>query len=345
MSDAAHFRAALSFADGVTGFIDVAPEETLLDAAVRQGLQLPSDCREGVCGTCQGQCESGSYTLAYVDDETLSPAELTAGRVLSCQTLLHSDAAFSFDFASTLCASALERTHAVRVTAMERVSPGAALIRLAVAGGQALDFLPGQYARLRVPHTGETRAYSFVNAPGADTVELLVRLLPDGAMSDYVRERCTVGDELTLSAPHGSFYLRDIVRPTIFAAGGTGISAFLAMLARMARADSLPAPVHLFYGVNESDDLCLRERLDGYARTMPGFTWTPVLARPDAGWPGASGLVTDHLDIDTLRGAPFDIYVCGPPGMVDALRERLDAAGLEHYRFFHEKFLPSGLPA
>ncbi|MEX3694369.1 2Fe-2S iron-sulfur cluster-binding protein [Paraburkholderia sp. BR14263] len=75
----------------------------LLDAALRSGVNIPLDCREGVCGTCQGRCESGSYTQDYVDEEALSPDDLAARKILSCQTRLQSDASFYFDFDSSLC--------------------------------------------------------------------------------------------------------------------------------------------------------------------------------------------------------------------------------------------------
>ncbi|TDH86181.1 FAD-binding oxidoreductase, partial [Acinetobacter baumannii] len=61
-------------------------------------------------------------------------------------------------------------------------------------------------------------------------LQFLIRLLPDGLMSDYLRGRCQVGQILRIEAPLGSFYLREVERPLVFVAGGTGLSAFLGML-------------------------------------------------------------------------------------------------------------------
>ncbi|MBF2943625.1 2Fe-2S iron-sulfur cluster binding domain-containing protein, partial [Pseudomonas aeruginosa] len=104
-------KVALSFADGKTLFLPVGHDDLLLDAALRHGINLPLDCREGVCGTCMGRCEAGSYSLDYADEDTLSAADLEQRKVLACQTRVRSDAAFYFDFASTLCHAAAAQAH------------------------------------------------------------------------------------------------------------------------------------------------------------------------------------------------------------------------------------------
>ncbi|MDO2286080.1 2Fe-2S iron-sulfur cluster-binding protein, partial [Escherichia coli] len=96
---------------GKTLFLPVGHDDLLLDAALRHGITLPLDCREGVCGTCMGRCEAGSYSLDYADEDTLSAADLEQRKVLACQTRVRSDAAFYFDFASTLCHAAAAQEH------------------------------------------------------------------------------------------------------------------------------------------------------------------------------------------------------------------------------------------
>ncbi len=225
-------KVALSFADGKTLFLPVGHDDLLLDAALRHGINLPLDCREGVCGTCMGRCEAGSYSLDYADEDTLSAADLEQRKVLACQTRVRSDAAFYFDFASTLCHAAAAQAHSGVVRELRLLSEDTALLRLdAGAAGRQLDFLPGQYARLQVPGSDCRRAYSFANRPNPQNhLQFLIRLLPGGAMSDYLRQGCRVGDEIRFEAPLGTFYLRQVERPLLLVAGGTGLSAFLGML-------------------------------------------------------------------------------------------------------------------
>ena len=195
-----------------------------------------------------GRCEAGSYSLDYADEDTLSAADLEQRKVLACQTRVRSDAAFYFDFASTLCHAAAAQAHSGVVRELRLLSEDTALLRLdAGAAGRQLDFLPGQYARLQVPGSDCRRAYSFANRPNPQNhLQFLIRLLPGGAMSDYLRQGCRVGDEIRFEAPLGTFYLRQVERPLLLVAGGTGLSAFLGMLDELAER-GCERPVHLYW--------------------------------------------------------------------------------------------------
>ncbi len=134
---------ALNFADGKTFFISVNNDELLLDAAVRQGINLPLDCREGVCGTCQGQCETGIYEQEYVDEDALSERDLAERKMLACQTRVKSDAAFYFDHDSAICNAGDTLKIETKVTAVELVSETTAILHLdASSHAEQLQFLP-----------------------------------------------------------------------------------------------------------------------------------------------------------------------------------------------------------
>ncbi|WCD77830.1 anthranilate 1,2-dioxygenase electron transfer component AntC [Pseudomonas sp. TUM22785] len=336
-------KVAFSFADGKTLFCPVQNDEILLDAALRAGIKIPLDCREGVCGTCQGRCESGRYTQDYVDDEALSPADLAQGRMLTCQTRVHSDARFYFDFDSSVCHAAGPECITASVREVVQVSDSTALLWLDASQlPRQLDFLPGQYARMRVPGTDTWRAYSFANRPGtSNQLQFLVRLLPDGVMSRYLRERWQPGDIFELEAPLGSFYLRQLERPVVMAAGGTGLSAFLGMLDEMAESGPHGQPVTLFYGVNQEADLCELERLASYHQRIPGFTLHTVVNQPGEAWSGKRGYIPEHLDVPLEPEQNFDLYVCGPPPMVDAIKQWATDHCVTGARIFAEKFIGS----
>ena len=335
---------ALNFADGKTFFISVSENELLLDAAVRQGITLPLDCREGVCATCQGKCESGEYTQDYVDEDALSERDLAERKILACQTRIQSNAAFYFDHESSFCNAGETLKIPTQVTQVELVSETTAILHVdASAATQQLNFLPGQYARLQIPDSGEWRSYSFANRPNeTNQLQFLIRLLPHGAMSDYLRDRCQVGDTIMMEAPLGSFYLREIEqkRPLVFVAGGTGLSAFLGMLDQIADQPHVP-PIKLFYGVNEEQDLCEQQRLAQYADQLPQFEYHPVISRPSDTWSGKAGYIHEHLDLEQLSEQAFDMYLCGPPPMIEAVKNWLDDHSLHHGRIFSEKFIQS----
>lgn len=335
---------ALNFADGKTFFIQVKHNELLVDAAMRQGIKIPIDCREGVCGTCQGQCESGLYELDYVDEDALSEKDLAERKVLACQTKVQSNAAFYFDHHSHICHAGETQKIAAVVKSVQLVSASTAVLQLdASASGQKLQFLPGQYAHLYVPDTDTYRSYSFAHCPNADNqLQFLIRVLPSGVMSDYLRERCQVGQTMWLEAPLGSFYLREAERPLVFVAGGTGLSAFLGMLDDLAAAQ-YALPVRLYYGVNHEQDLCELERLQAYTEQMTDFEYQLVVSQGSEAWEGARGYVHTCLQRECLAEQAFDMYLCGPPPMVEAVKTWLDEQGLQDYRLYSEKFVPSNV--
>lgn len=333
---------ALNFADGKTFFISVHDDELLLNAAIRQGITLPLNCREGVCGTCQGQCETGIYEQEYVDEEALTQRDLAERKILACQTRVKSNAAFYFDHNSDICNTGNTLKIATTVTAVELVSETTAILHVdASSHQQPLHFLPGQYARLQVPNSEDWRSYSFANRPNVNNqLQFLIRLLPNGVMSNYLREACHVGDTLFMEAPLGSFYLREVERPLVFIAGGTGLSAFLGMLDNIAEQPNAPA-VQLFYGVNSEADLCEQERLHAYSQRIPQFNYQPIITQASQHWTGKTGYIQDHLNKDQLIEQAFDMYLCGPPPMIEAVKSWLADHAFQNYRIYSEKFLQS----
>lgn len=335
-------KVAINFSDGKTLFCNVPHNGLLLDAALAHGIKIPLDCREGVCGTCQGRCEFGNYSQDYVDDETLSASDLAQRKVLSCQTRVLSEAAFYFDFDSSLCSAARPVMFEGCVTQLRQVSLSTVLVELELPDdGTTLAFLPGQYARLKVPGTDEFRSYSFATRPGGRKTRFLVRMLAHGVMTHYLRERCKLGELIEFEAPLGSFYLRQIERPLVLVAGGTGLSAFLGMLDEIAERGGCGKPVHLYHGVRGAADFCELERIEQFSHSIPGFRFFPVVSEPDDQWQGRKGFITEHLARDEHIDVPCDIYLCGPPAMVDSIKNWVQARPLSSARLFAEKFVQS----
>lgn len=328
-------RIALSFEDGVTRFISCRQDETVADAAYRSGINVPFDCRDGVCGTCKSQCETGSYDRGDYIEDALTEDEAAEGYVLTCQMRPKSDCVVKIAATSAMC-KAGPSTFPARLARLDRLSPTTLSFALEIEKGGELSFLPGQYANLAVPGSGEVRAYSFSTLPRNGKVEFLVRNIPGGRMSSYLSERAKVGDEISFTAPMGSFYLRPATRPLLFLAGGTGLAPFLAMLDLLAR-DGLAVPAHLVYGVTSDPDLVLLDSLEAFAARLPCFTFATCVADAASSHP-RKGYVTHHLAPEHLNGGDVDAYLCGPPAMVDAVRHHFQASAVTPAAFHYEKF-------
>lgn len=334
------YKIALNFEDGVTRFIDCKDSETVADAAYRQKINVPIDCRDGACGACKSSCESGEFDMGsnYIDD-ALTEEELKEGFVLTCQMRPKSDCVVSIPASSAVCKTA-QTSLTTTIKDVRLVSDST--ITLTVAGDdiQKLSFLPGQYANLQVPGTEAHRAYSFSSMPKDGEVSFLIRNVPGGLMSSYLTGSAKPGDTLVMNGPKGSFYLRDIVRPVLMLAGGTGLAPFTAMLDKIAAAGGSPFPVHLIYGVNNDTDLVDIDKLAAFAQSMPNFSYALVVVDPNSAQP-KKGYVTNHLEAGQLHDGEVDIYLCGPPPMVEAVNQYLRDQGVKPVSFHYEKFAAS----
>jgi len=330
-------RIALNFEDGVTRFVEAREGETLADTAYRERINIPLDCRDGACGTCKCRVESGLYDGGSYIEDALTDEEAASGYALACQATPRSDMVVAIAASSEVCKTG-GQSIAGRLAAVERLS--STTIGFTVQAAAPVAFLPGQYVNVAVPGTDQRRSYSFSSVPGTASLSFLVRDIPRGVMSTWLREAATPGATMDLIGPSGSFYLRDVARPVLLLAGGTGLAPFLSMLARLAETGAAH-PVHLVYGVTNDADLVALPALDAFAAAIPGFTFATCVAGADSAHP-RKGYVTDHLDPARLDGGDVDIYLCGPPPMVEAVRAWLAAQGIVPAHFYFEKFSPSG---
>ncbi|MFE7129293.1 benzoate 1,2-dioxygenase electron transfer component BenC [Streptomyces sp. NPDC057638] len=335
MSTPTAFQVALGFEDGVTRFIDCRPDETVADASYRARINIPLDCRDGACGTCKSYCESGRYDGGDYIEEALTGDEAESGYCLPCQMTPLSDLVLRVP-ATSAAARTGAGVHTATVTAVERYSGRTVGLTLDIDDRRALDFLPGQYVNITVPGTDQQRSYSFSSGPNRRAASFLARITDGGAMSGYLTERARPGDRITFTGPLGTFYLRPLTRPALLLAGGTGLAPLLSMLEKIAQGPAAH-PVHLLYGVTTDEDLVHLDTLAGYAAAIPGFTYDHCVADPASGARN-KGFVTGLIDARTLHGGDADVYLCGPPAMVDAVRSHIAALGITPASFHYERF-------
>jgi benzoate/toluate 1,2-dioxygenase reductase component len=333
------YKIALNFEDGVTRIIDCDADEKVSDAAFRQKINVPMDCRDGVCGTCKCKAERGAYELGFYLEDAMTEDEAAAGMVLTCQMMPKSDCVIAIPASSLACKTGAQTVQAT-VAGVEALSDTSFRLRIKLAA--PMGFLPGQYVNVQVPGTDQTRAYSFSSHPQADEASFLIRNIPGGLMSGYLA-RAKAGDAMALTGPMGAFYLRPVTRPQVFLAGGTGLAPFLAMLEQIATTGT-DQPIRLFYAVTRDADLVELDRLHSLAALIPSLDVITIVAAPDFDHP-KRGYVTDHLSAAHLWDGAADVYLCGPPPMVEAVRGHMANIGVTPASFLFEKFNPSEIKA
>lgn len=330
---------ALQFEDGVTRFIEASPTETVADAAYRQGVNIPLDCRDGACGTCKCFAESGQYTQGEYIEDALTEAEAAQGYVLSCQMRAASDCVLRIPASSAACRTQQARYDA-NIREVRALSPSSISLTIEGESLKKLAFLPGQYVNLQVPGTEQTRAYSFSSLVQDGAVSFLIRNVPGGLMSGYLSQQAQPGAAISLTGPLGSFYLRDIQRPLLLLAGGTGLAPFTAMLEKIAAQGGSPQPLHLIYGVTNDADLVDMDKLQAFAARIPNFSFATCVASAESTHP-QKGYVTQYITPAQLHDGNVDVYLCGPPPMVEAVNQFMRQQGIQPANFYYEKFSAS----
>ncbi len=313
----------------------VDPGETVLEAALRQGIGLPYGCRSGNCGACIAQLSAG--TVTYPSGNTAALEGQEADRCLPCQAVPESDLQLQVREVET--AKEIEiRTLPCRVARIEHLAHDVVRLFLKLPENQRLQFLAGQYLDFLLAD-GRRRAFSIANAPHDDElIELHVRRVPGGDFTDYVFDRMKEKAILRIQAPLGTFFLHeDSDRPLILMGGGTGFAPLKGIIEHAFHIGE-QRPMHLYWGVRAQRDLYLQELPQRWAAEHPNFRFTAVLSEPDADWEGRRGWVHEAVLADHPDLADYDLYMSGPPIMIDAAADAFAAAGLSRDHMYSDAF-------
>lgn len=314
--------------------------ESVLDAALRQGIILPYSCRTGSCATCKGRVVSGEVDYGEYQEQALPPAEREQGYALLCQAQPLTN--LEVEAREVALSEEIEiKLLPCRVVAMTLVADDVMELQVKLPQNQRFHYLPGQYIDLLM-RDGRRRSFSIANPPGEEGIlELHVRRVPDGYFTNYIFEGMKERDLLRFQGPLGTFFLRDgdEDRPLIFVAGGTGFAPIKAIL-EQAFAEEIRRPMHLFWGARTQHDLYMRELVESWQLRHDNFTFTPVLSEPgdDEQWAGDTGWVHEAVTLYYPDLSGYQVYASGPPPMIEALKKSFAGHGLPDDQLFYDSF-------
>ena len=321
-------------------------DETLLTAALRQGIMLPYSCKNGTCASCKCRLVSGRVEYPFNPPAALEEADLADGGVLACQAVADGDVQIDAREIEQV-ADIPVRVFPARVETIEELTPEVRRLRLKLPRGQRLQFLAGQYMDILLPG-GKRRAFSIASAPSEqDFLELHVRHVDGGGFTGHVFTGMQPGEILRLEGPLGMFFVRlGSPRPILMMGGGTGFAPLKAMIEDLLHAGD-DRPITLYWGVRTEKDLYAKELIDDFAVRHPDFRFVPVLSEPESSWTGRTGFVHEALLADYPELAAFEIYMSGPPAMVHAARKQFLAHGgtEDHLHYDSFDFAPDVPPA
>jgi len=323
-------------------------QEPLLSASRRAQLHFNHSCLNGHCGRCMAELVEGEVSYpalppVALEAEQSLPDEAPTGnrKILLCQAVAESDLTIIAREPAAL-KNIQTKIAQARVHSIEFPVDDVACIKLDLEEHKPLTYLAGQYLEV-ILTSGKRRAFSIANAPDdSGLLELHIRHVQGGGFTDHVFDQMTVGDPIDLEVPLGTFFLRSrSERPILCVTGGTGFAPIKAIVEELIlrhEHSKESRPVHLYWGAQSAGELYQHDRVTQWVDELPWFSYTPVISNIN----GHSGLrlgwvheavVDDHPDL-----AGFDVYMSGPPALVDAGRASFRRHGLPRRHLYYDSF-------
>ena len=293
--------------------IECGPEETVLDAAFRQGYNLVYGCREGQCSACKCFLLEGDVALEALQQlrplghrarERLRahvPGDARAGPRRRAPPLRPGQ----------LPARARDRRRRGDGRDRRGADPRHHATRAALRPASTSPPGSTSTSTSRAPRTAPSARSRWPTSPATIEIELIIKRYPGGRLSGLL-------EAIDLARRHDRLHRsvrqparpRDSERPILMIAGGSGMAPILSLLREFAR-QGCERPIRFFYGARTEDDLFYADEI---AAELPlEFTAgdRPVRARGRRRVPDGDA-----------RSEP-DVYMCGPPPMVEAAEEML----------------------
>jgi CDP-4-dehydro-6-deoxyglucose reductase, E3 len=312
--------------------------ESVLSAALRQGVMLPYSCKNGTCGSCKGNIESGEVNYPFHPPLALQRADIAAGDALLCQAEPSEDLVIRVREIEAVRDIPV-RLMPARVAGKTLLAPNVMRLKLRLPKTRRLQFLAGQYLDILLPG-GKRRAFSIASAPNLeDELELHIRHVDGGDFTGYVFEELAVRDILRVEGPLGTFFIRndEADRPMILMGGGTGFAPLKSMVEDLLEHGD-KREVHLFWGARSEAELYLEDLPRGWAEEHAHIHFRSAVSDPEAARRHYSGFVHEavldaHADL-----SGFDVYMSGPPAMIDVAKSAFLRHGLRQQRLFYDSF-------
>jgi CDP-4-dehydro-6-deoxyglucose reductase len=333
----------VTVANSTRGF-DVAPTESVLDAALRASWQLPHSCRGGNCGSCRARLLSGEIDYPHGRPLGLSDGEIAAGEILLCQARARTDLIVLLQEQRTPQDIIIKRLPC-RIERSVPLSHDVMGIYLKLPAAEEFHFKAGQYIDILLSN-GQRRSFSIAVPPhDARLLELHVRHVTGGAFSERLFHETLEGSLLQIEGPLGQFYYREHVEPEapgpmLLVGGGTGLAPLLSILRHVIELQ-VDRDLYLYWGVRAERDLYAQALIAQLLCRAARLKYTPVLSEPEPGWHGRRGLVHAAALEDAAQLGDFsrlEAYAAGPPALIEALRRGCAERGIPQDRVYFDSF-------
>ncbi len=203
-------------------------------------------------------------------------------------------------------------------------------------------FKSGQFVMLDLPIDSKytNRSYSIASAPSEDNIfELCIVLNPNGLGTPYMFKNFEVGSKVMISRVLGKFNVVEPIDHDIcFICTGTGIAPLRSMLIDIHNKGLEHKNLYMVFGNRWEKDILYRKEMEELEKTIPGFSFIPVLSRDNEGWNGRKGYVHSIYEEIFADKRPARFYICGWADMLKEARQRLESMGYDRKSIKFESY-------
>jgi NAD(P)H-flavin reductase/ferredoxin len=307
------------------------PNETVLDALLRENINLSFACKKGTCHSCM--VRSADVTPPPSAQSGLKNTLIKQNYFLACQCYPEQDMHIKLPDQSEFY-----RMGTVVVNTLLNRNT----ILLIIAFEDAFEFNAGQFVNLQ-RNDGLTRSYSIANIPQkSNTLEFHIRRLPDGIFSTWLHDEVSVGDSIAASEPRGHcFYIPERHEQGILLVGtGTGLAPLAGILTD-ALSHGHSGPIHLFHGSREVEDLYRIDEMRQLAEQYTNFHYAPCVSGSHVPDGFSAGRVNDCVFSQLADLNSWRVFLCGHPEMVNQMKKQSFLKGASIADIYTDAFLIS----
>ena len=317
---------------------DIEPSQTILEASLLAGINIPFGCRNGGCGSCKAKIISGKVFCEEYQQNAMTDEEKSNGYTLCCKSYVSSNIELDIKINKFDNNLPEPKITPARVEALLKLNHDVMKMILRLPGNKGLTFLAGQYLEF-IMADGSRRAYSIASPPHEDLLELHLRLIDGGKFTNFVFKEMQEKSIHRIEAPIGQFFLRESKKPIIFIAGGTGFAPIKSVIEDMFHKGN-KRTIYLYQGVRSEKDLYMHKLCLEWKEAYEQFNYIPVFSEPNKkdNVGIRTGLVHEAVLNDFESFENFQVYSCGPPILIETAYSTLLAKGLFEDDFFADAF-------
>ena len=329
----------------MTYFIQIKPSgylllvnehETVLDAAIRQGYEIPYSCGSATCGTCMGKVLSGTYTYGNVEPYALDSNAKEENYALFCSVQPTSDMVIELN---DVYGPEFLPVQKVEYQVIDSKPLTDDIIQVSLKPEKKkLNYRAGQHVKV-ICSDGSHLPFSIANAPSRnEIIELHIKNVKNNLNVQELLSKIADKKILELRGPYGKMIYRSEPNlPLIFVAGGTGIVPLKAIIEDAFEKDDR-RNIHLYWGVTHASDLYYCDDFAALAAKHSNFSFIPVVTLQDDYWKGKTGLLLEVIEKEHAQLKDHLVYISGPTEMVYSARDKFVEKGLQIQLMFSDSF-------